>query len=131
MKGGNAMHNKSGVVKKYGRRWKRNDYEREDFKKVPKYRGKRAGLYILYKGKKIVYVGRSEKNIRLRLVGHTRDRIKDNWDSFSWFITSGKYAADLEALLFNIFWDVVQIKESINKASFIKAEKCRPVRKNP
>jgi hypothetical protein len=120
------MQQKRGVVKKYGRRWKRSDYEKNAFKELPRHRGKRNGLYVLYKGNKIVYIGKSETNIHLRLVSHTKDRIKDKWDSFSWFITRGKYTADLEAPLFNIFWDVTKIQESINKAIFIEATKCRP-----
>ncbi len=45
-----------------------------------------AGVYILYDGDRIVYVGRvTEPRLATRLWEHTRDRLTGRWDRFSWF----------------------------------------------
>jgi hypothetical protein len=45
-----------------------------------------AGVYLLYDGRSVVYVGRvSEPRLGLRLYEHTRDRLTSRWDRFSWF----------------------------------------------
>lgn len=44
------------------------------------------GLYLLYDGREVIYVGRSiERPIGIRLFEHTQDRLKARWDRFSWF----------------------------------------------
>jgi len=44
------------------------------------------GLYLLYDGREVIYVGRSiERPIGVRLFEHTQDRLKARWDRFSWF----------------------------------------------
>ncbi|WP_218830264.1 HTH domain-containing protein [Rhodococcus sp. 14-2496-1d] len=48
--------------------------------------GEQVGVYLLYDGSRIVYVGRvTEPRMGLRLWEHTRDRHKGRWDRFSWF----------------------------------------------
>jgi hypothetical protein len=44
------------------------------------------GVYLLYDGSRLVYVGRvSEPRLSRRLREHTRDRLSGRWDRFSWF----------------------------------------------
>lgn len=86
-----------GVVVAYGRKWNRSESAKNGFAGIPKIRGRRVGLYVLYKGKRIVYIGKSETSLRRRLNEHIGDSLKHRWDSFSWFITKQKYTADLEA----------------------------------
>lgn len=45
-----------------------------------------AGVYLLYDGSRVVYVGRvTEPRLGTRLWEHTRDRLTGRWDRFSWF----------------------------------------------
>lgn len=45
-----------------------------------------SGVYILYDGDRVVYVGRvTEPRLATRLREHTRDRLTGRWDRFSWF----------------------------------------------
>ena len=41
------------------------------------------GIYVLYNGYEIVYVGQTKNPIADRLKTHTKD--KKQWDSFSWY----------------------------------------------
>ncbi len=44
------------------------------------------GVYLLYDGREVVYVGRSkERPLGKRLYEHTVDRLSTRWDRFSWF----------------------------------------------
>ncbi len=48
--------------------------------------GEQVGIYLLYDGREIVYVGRSvERPIGQRLFEHTQDRLRGRWNRFSWF----------------------------------------------
>lgn len=48
--------------------------------------GEQVGLYVLYDGSRLVYVGRvNEPRLAKRLREHTRDRLSGRWDRFSWF----------------------------------------------
>jgi hypothetical protein len=48
--------------------------------------GKQAGVYLLYDGGRVVYVGRvTETRMGQRMWEHTRDRLTGRWDRFSWF----------------------------------------------
>jgi len=114
---------KKAIVTAYGRNWERKPHEEHGFKAIPKVEGKRVGLYILYKRKNIVYIGKSEKNIRNRLMEHTRDRLAKDWDYFSWFITKEEYTSDLEALLHKIFHDLTKVTLCRIKAGFQDARK--------
>ena len=45
-----------------------------------------AGIYLLYDGREVVYVGRStDRPLGRRLYEHTYDRFSTRWDRFSWF----------------------------------------------
>lgn len=45
-----------------------------------------AGVYLLYDGRSVVYVGQvTVPRMGLRLFEHTRDRLTGRWDRFSWF----------------------------------------------
>ena len=45
-----------------------------------------AGVYLLYEGNRVIYVGRvTSPRLGQRLWEHTRDRLKARWDKFSWF----------------------------------------------
>ena len=114
---------KRGIVTSYGRRWNKKACQKNSFADIPKIRGKRIGLYVLYKDTKIVYLGKSETNLRRRIKEHTQDRLKQKWNFFSWFITRPKYTADLEALIHRLFWDTSEIGESIARGGFIEARR--------
>lgn len=44
------------------------------------------GVYLLYDGRDVIYVGRStDRPIGRRLYEHTVDRLSARWDRFSWF----------------------------------------------
>jgi hypothetical protein len=47
---------------------------------------KQIGIYLLYDGREIIYVGRStDRPLGRRLYEHTVDRLSSRWDRFSWF----------------------------------------------
>jgi len=44
------------------------------------------GVYLLYDGREVIYVGRStDRPLGRRLFEHTQDRLASRWDRFSWF----------------------------------------------
>jgi len=47
---------------------------------------RQAGVYLLYDGREVVYIGRAtERRLGEQLLGHTFDRMAARWDRFSWF----------------------------------------------
>ncbi len=47
---------------------------------------KQLGIYLLYDGREVIYVGRSsDRPLGRRLYEHTVDRMSSRWDRFSWF----------------------------------------------
>ncbi len=61
-----------------------------------------AGVYALYKGKQLYYVGLAS-NLYWRLLGHTKNKHKDKWDSFAIFrINRVRYLKDIETLLLRV-----------------------------
>ena len=47
---------------------------------------KQVGIYLLYDGREVIYVGRAtERPLGKRLYEHTLDRLSSRWDRFSWF----------------------------------------------
>ena len=47
---------------------------------------KQLGIYLLYDGREVIYVGRTtERRLGRRLFEHTIDRMSARWDRFSWF----------------------------------------------
>ena len=58
-----------------------------------------SGLYFLYKRKTLYYIGLA-RNLYWRLVGHTKNKNKDKWDSFAIFrVGRVRYLKDIESLL--------------------------------
>lgn len=43
------------------------------------------GVYLLYDGRDVIYVGQTTNTLGARLKDHTTDRLKGRWDRFSWF----------------------------------------------
>lgn len=58
------------------------------------------GIYLLYDGREVIYVGRSkDRPIGKRLYEHTADRLSTRWDRFSWFgLLPVSYRGKLEVL---------------------------------
>jgi hypothetical protein len=47
---------------------------------------KQIGIYLLYDGREVIYVGRATvRPLGRRLYEHTADRLSTRWDRFSWF----------------------------------------------
>lgn len=63
------------------------------------------GIYILYKGNEVYYIGLSKRSLRGRIRKHaTKDRHKGKWDKFSFYqIGKTKYIKDIESLLLRVF----------------------------
>lgn len=63
---------------------------------------KRDGVYALYRGKRLYYVGLA-RDLRGRLRQHLRDRHGQSWDRFSVYLTIGDdHIRELEALVLRI-----------------------------
>jgi hypothetical protein len=63
---------------------------------------RRHGVYALYKGKRLYYVGLA-KNLRTRLKQHLRDRHGKAWDRFSMYLTlNDSHIKELESLVLRI-----------------------------
>ena len=64
--------------------------------------GDSSGIYALYKGKKLYYVGIAQ-NLLNRVDGHTRDKHKRRWDKVSVFvIDKHRYSKDIETVILRI-----------------------------
>jgi hypothetical protein len=62
----------------------------------------KAGIYVLYKGCVPYYVGKAI-NLPSRINDHTRDRLKNKWDEFSFYVAGRTgYSKHLESLLLRI-----------------------------
>jgi hypothetical protein len=83
------------VISSFGMFWRREEVE---WTSAPKILGmqqigaaavdfsKQIGIYLLYDGREIIYVGRAtERPLGKRLYEHTLDRLSSRWDRFSWF----------------------------------------------
>lgn len=63
---------------------------------------KRYGVYALYKGGKLYYVGLA-KNLKSRVQQHLKDRHKGKWDTFSlYLIRRQEHLKELETLVIHI-----------------------------
>jgi RAMA domain-containing protein len=63
---------------------------------------KRHGVYALYRGKRLYYVGLA-RDLRGRLRQHLKDRHGQSWDRFSVYLTIGDdHVRELEALVLRI-----------------------------
>lgn len=83
------------VVSSFGMFWKKDGV---DWAPMPKLLGmqkigatpvdfcKQLGIYLLYDGREVIYVGRTtDRPLGKRLYEHTIDRMSVRWDRFSWF----------------------------------------------
>jgi hypothetical protein len=72
---------------------------------LPTYRkiiGGSSGIYALYKGKKLYYVGIAQ-NLLSRVATHLRDKHKKKWDRVSFFVIDRhRYSKDIETLILRI-----------------------------
>lgn len=84
-----------GVIQCLGMFWKSSNIE---WKNNPAIKGQQSpksdsidfaaqqGIYLLHDRDKVIYVGRvDEPRLGQRLFEHTKDRLNDRWDRFSWF----------------------------------------------
>lgn len=83
------------LITSFGMFWRRSGV---DWKSTPKLLGMQnigatevdfsvqLGIYLLYDGREVIYVGRStDRPLGRRLYEHTVDRLSTRWDRFSWF----------------------------------------------
>jgi len=83
------------IITSFGMFWRRDAIE---WSTTPKLLGmqqigatpvdfyKQLGIYLLYDGREVIYVGRTtERPLGKRLYEHTLDRMSARWDRFSWF----------------------------------------------
>ncbi|MBK9275284.1 MAG: DUF2924 domain-containing protein [Flavobacteriales bacterium] len=64
--------------------------------------GGRNGIYALYDGDRLYYVGLAT-DLKTRLKAHLRDRHKDLWDRFSVYVTNGDaHMKELESLMLRV-----------------------------
>lgn len=72
---------------------------------LPRYKevvGNSSGIYALYKGKKLYYVGIAQ-NLLGRVDWHTRDKHKNRWDKVSFFvIDKHRFSKDIETVILRI-----------------------------
>jgi hypothetical protein len=83
------------IISSFGMFWRRDMI---DWVSTPKVLGmqqigaqpvdfhKQLGIYLLYDGREVIYVGRAtDRALGRRLYEHTADRLSSRWDRFSWF----------------------------------------------
>jgi len=83
------------IVSSFGMFWRR---EAVEWTSTPKVLGmqqigatpvdfcKQVGIYLLYDGREVIYVGRTtDRPLGRRLYEHTLDRLSTRWNRFSWF----------------------------------------------
>jgi hypothetical protein len=90
-----AVDEPSPIVTSFGMFWRRDSVKWETKAKIlgkqanadtPVDFGEQKGIYFLYDGRELIYVGRaSDQPIGKRLFQHTSDRFATRWDCFSWF----------------------------------------------
>jgi len=83
------------VVSSFGMFWRREAVEwiatprllgMQQIGATPVDFNKQLGIYLLYDGREVIYVGRStDRPLGRRLYEHTSDRMSSRWDRFSWF----------------------------------------------
>jgi hypothetical protein len=83
------------VISSFGMFWRREAIEWPSNPKIlgmqqigaePVDFSKQIGIYLLYDGREIIYVGRAtDRPLGKRLYEHTLDRLSARWDRFSWF----------------------------------------------
>ena len=89
------LEDEYGIISSFGMYWRKSAVE---WSSKPKLLGMQKigatpvdfsgqlGIYLLYDGREVLYVGRStERPLGRRLYEHTLDRMATRWDRFSWF----------------------------------------------
>ncbi|MDR0953632.1 MAG: DUF2924 domain-containing protein [Elusimicrobiota bacterium] len=71
------------------------EYEKALLEKI----GDNGGIYVLYKGDRIYYVGKAT-TLKQRIKQHFNDKHKNKWDAFSLYVVSNpKFIPELERIL--------------------------------
>jgi len=84
------------------------EYEKALLDKI----GDNGGIYVLYKGKNIYYVGKAT-TLKQRMKQHFNDKHKNKWDAFSLYVVSDpKFIPELERIL------IALIKPSGNSLTY-------------
>lgn len=83
------------IVTSFGMFWKKDAVEwiptpkllgMQNIGSIPVNFNKQLGIYLLYDGREVIYVGRTtDRPLGRRLYEHTLDRLSTRWDRFSWF----------------------------------------------
>jgi len=83
------------IISSFGMFWRRDAVEwastpkllgMQQIKAEPVDFHKQIGIYLLYDGREVIYVGRAtDRPLGKRLYEHTLDRFSSRWDRFSWF----------------------------------------------
>jgi len=86
-----------GLIHQFGEMWARTPKNIKNIRAALK-KPARAGVYILYDGATPVYIGKG--NIPYRLEKATRNKRKNFWDHFSWYVIKDQALMhDVEVLL--------------------------------
>lgn len=93
--GSEELEEQYEIVSSFGMFWRRESIE---WLATPKLLGmqqigatpvdffRQLGIYLLYDGREVIYVGRTtDRPLGRRLYEHTMDRMSARWDRFSWF----------------------------------------------
>lgn len=97
------------IVSSFGMFWRRDAVEwiatpkllgMQQIGATPVDFNKQLGIYLLYDGREVIYIGRTtDRPLGRRLYEHTSDRLAARWDRFSWFgLLPVSEAGTLEAL---------------------------------
>lgn len=83
------------IVSSFGMFWRRDAVEwiatpkllgMQQIGATPVDFNQQLGIYLLYDGREVIYVGRTtDRPLGRRLFEHTSDRMSARWDRFSWF----------------------------------------------
>jgi len=81
----------------------------------------KPGIYVLYKGPGVYYVGQSITSAN-RIDQHFRDRLANKWDRFSFFqVGHKKYLDDLETLLIHATKSNQGKRNGASKGRFVRS----------
>lgn len=94
-----TFEEKDPIVSSFGLFWRREEVEWKSPNNLellgvqrgeagPVNFSQQIGLYLLYDGREVIYVGRAKTDnstLGGRLYEHTKDRLSVRWDRFSWF----------------------------------------------
>ena len=88
------LPSQQSIISAYGRIWSRAKFAQNNYTLIGKLANSKKspqidlsterGIYVLYDGYKIVYVGQTKNPIAKRLKSHIKKNNKQ-WDSFSWY----------------------------------------------